>query len=89
MKSFRPQKYAGADQPRVDDPGGHNFEVDFRGTRRSNDTHASTTDPDAHAYRKSPGAGDRLCLHGHLLMENLNKLAVDAKTTRAPALLSG
>ncbi|WP_374943018.1 transposase, partial [Sphingomonas sp.] len=60
MKSFRPKDETGADQPPGDAPGGRNDEIDFRGTRRSNDTHASTTDPDARLYRKSPGAGAKL-----------------------------
>lgn len=82
MKSFRPKAEAGADEPPADGLGGRNGEVDFRGTRRSNDTHASTTDPDARLYRKSPGAGAKLCYMGHVLMENRNGLAVDAETTR-------
>lgn len=81
MKSFRPKAEVKADEP-PDGQGGRNGEVDFRGTRRSNDTHASTTDPDARLYRKSPGAGARLCYMGHVLMENRNGLAVDAETTR-------
>ena len=72
----------GADEPPGDAPGGRNDEIDFRGTKRSNDTHASTTDPDARLYRKSPGAGAKLCYMGHVLMENRNGLAVDAETTR-------
>ena len=47
-----------------------NAEVDFRGERRSNATHASTTDPEARLYRKSPGTGAMLCFMGHTLMEN-------------------
>src|SRR6185503_12624493 len=47
----------------------HNAEVDFRGEKRSNATHASTTDPDARLYRKSPGTGAMLCFMGHTLME--------------------
>jgi hypothetical protein len=82
MKSFRPKDEAGADEPPADSPGGRNDEVDFRGSRRSNDTHASATDPDARLYRKSPGAGAKLCYMGHVLMENRNGLAVDAETTR-------
>ena len=73
---------AGGDEPLADGPGSRNGEVDFRGTRRSNDTHASTTDPDARLYRKSPGTGAKLCYMGHALMENRNGLAVDAETTR-------
>lgn len=82
MKSFRPKDDAGADEPPADGPNGRNVEVDFRGTKRSNDTHASTTDPDARLYRKSPGAGAKLCYMGHVLMENRNGLAVDVETTR-------
>jgi transposase len=82
MKSFRSKAEVGADELPTDDPGGRSGEVDFRGTRRSNDTHASTTNPDARLYRNSPGAGVRLCYMGHVLMENRNGLAVDAETTR-------
>ncbi len=80
MKSFRPKN--GADDLPPDDPGGRNAEVDFRGEKRSNATHASTTDPDALLYRKSPGTGAKLCYMGHVLMENRNGLVVDAETTR-------
>ena len=54
-----------------------NAEVDFRGEKRSNATHASTTDPDARLYKKSPGTGAMLCFIGHALMENRNGLIVD------------
>jgi transposase len=46
-----------------------NAEVDFRGEKRSNATHASTTDPDARLYKKSPGTGAMLCFMGHALMD--------------------
>jgi len=46
MKSFRPKEEADADGPPPDEPGGRNAEVDFRGEKRSNETHASTTDPE-------------------------------------------
>ena len=82
MKSFRPKDEIGSDEPPSDASGGRNGKVDFRGTRRSNDTHASTTNPDARLYRKSPGAGAKLCYMGHVLTENRNGLAVDAETTR-------
>src|SRR5215207_2621601 len=82
MKSFRPKDEGGGDGPPSDGPGGRNAEVDFRGEKRSNATHASTTDPDALLYRKSPGAGAKLCYMGHVLMENRNGLVVDAETTR-------
>jgi len=77
-KSFRPKD--GSDEP----PGlGRNGERDFHGERRTNDTHASTTDPDARLYRKGPGKEARLCFIGHALMENRNGLIVGAVTTRA------
>lgn len=60
-----------------------NAEVDFRGTRRSNATHASTTDPDARLYRKSAGTGAVLCFMGHALMENRSGLVVQGDLTRA------
>ena len=60
-----------------------NAEVDFRGERRSNATHASTTDPEARLYKKSPGAGAMLCFMGHTLMENRSGLIVQADLTRA------
>jgi hypothetical protein len=50
--------------------GGGNPETRFRGEKRSNATHASTTDPDARLYRKGPGMEARLCFLGHALMEN-------------------
>ena len=82
MKSFRPRDEAGGDGPPPGGSGGRNAEVDFRGEKRSNATHASTTDPDALLYRKSPGTGAKLCYMGHVLMENRNGLVVDAETTR-------
>ena len=60
-----------------------NAEVDFRGQKRSNATHASTTDPDARLYKKSPGTGAMLCYMGHTLMENRNGLIIQADLTRA------
>jgi transposase len=60
-----------------------NAEVDFRGEKRSNATHASTTDADARLFRKSQGTGAMLCFMGHTLMENRNGLIVQADLTRA------
>ena len=77
-KSFRPKD--GSGEP----PGpGRNGGRDFHGARRSNHTHASTTDPDARLYRKGPGKEARRCLIGHALMENRNGLIIGALTTRA------
>jgi IS5 family transposase len=79
MKSFR-CKDGSDDAP----PGaGRNAERDFRGEKRSNETHASTTDPDARLYRKSKGQPSRLCFMGHLLIENRHGLIVDVRTTHA------
>lgn len=60
-----------------------NAEVDFRGEKRSNATHVSTTDPEARLYRKSPGTGAMLCFIGHALMENRSGLIVQSDLTRA------
>ena len=60
-----------------------NVEVDFRGERRSNATHASSTDPDARLYKKSPGTGAMLCFIGHALMENRSGLIVQGDLTQA------
>jgi len=64
-------------------PSGRNSEVDWRGQKRSNATHTSTTDPEARLARKSMNTAARLCYSGHLLMENRNALIVDAELTGA------
>ncbi len=71
-----------APMPRPDRQS-RNAEVDFRGEKRSNATHVSTTDPDARLYKKSPGTGAMLCFIGHTLMENRSGLIVQADLTRA------
>ena len=78
MKSFKPKQPPNNDDGR----GGRNAPADFRGQKRSNDTHQSTTDPDARLYRKGPGMEARLCFIGHGLMENRSGLIVDARLTR-------
>ena len=62
---------------------GRNAEVNFHGQKRSNETHASRTDPEARLYRKGPGKEAKLCFMGHALMENRNGLVVDACLTQA------
>lgn len=62
---------------------GRNAERDFRGEKRSNDTHASTTDPDARLFRKGRGKEARLCHMGHIMTENRHGLIVDARLTEA------
>ena len=77
-KSFRPKDGSGSPPD-----AGRNGEQDFHGQQRSNETHASVTDPDARLYRKGRGKQARLCLIGHALMENRNGLIVGALATRA------
>jgi transposase len=81
MKSFKPKGPGGADDG-GDDGGDRNAAVDFKGEKRSNATHASTTDPDAMLYRRGPGMEARLYFIGHGLMENRSGLIVDARLTR-------
>src|SRR4051812_128436 len=81
MKSFKPKDSPNPDEK--DPPQRRNPEVNFRGERRSNETHASTTDPDARLYRKGDGMEAKLCFMGHALMENRNGLIVDACVTQA------
>jgi len=75
QKSFQPKQDRPAPPP--DDPG--NPTVNFRGERRSNETHESKTDPDALLARKSEGKESRLSYSGNLLVENRNGLIVDAE----------
>ena len=78
MKSFRPKD--GSGEPPA---SGRNGERDFHGETRSNDTHASTSDPEARLLRKAAGKEARLCFMGHALMENRNGLVVDACLSQA------
>lgn len=66
MKSVKPKD--GSSGPPVQG-GGRNAEANFHGQKRSNDTHALTTDPDARLYRKGKGKETKLCFIGHGLME--------------------
>ena len=73
LKSFRPQEGQGWRTSLRHHRDG-NEEVDFRGEKRSNQTHASTTDPDARLYRKGSGMEAKLSfIAGHALMENRNR----------------
>lgn len=81
MKSFVP-KDGGTPQSGISS-GGRNAERDFHGEKRKNDTHSSTTDPDAKLFRKGAGKEAKLCHMGHLLTENRNGLIVDARLTAA------
>ena len=85
MKSFRPKDETPEDGQGGTGPGGagRNGERDFRGETRRNDTHASTSDPEARLFRKGDGKEAKLCFMGHLLMENRNGLVVAARLTQA------
>jgi transposase len=86
-KSFQPKDPPAADPAATPDPAaqteGRNAEVDFHGQKRSNVTHASTTDPEARLMRKSNASAANLCFAGHVLMENRNGLLVDMELTVA------
>ena len=78
MKSFRPKD--GSGEPLAP---GRNGERDFHGEKRSNETHASATDPAARLYRKGPGQPAKLAYLGHVLMENRHALVVDTRLSLA------
>ncbi len=81
LKSFRPRDEAPGDRPPPDDPG--NPTVNFRGELRTNQTHASTTDPEARLMRKGAGKEAKLVFAGHALPENRHGLVVDVRVTEA------
>jgi transposase len=80
QKSFKKTVEPAPGSP-SDDPG--NPSVNFRGERRTNATHVSTTDPEARLYKKAAGQEAKLCFLGHVLMENRNGLVVQATVTPA------
>lgn len=75
MKSFRPKD--------EDDDGDGNGWGDFRGTRRSNETHQSRTDPESRLARKGNGREAKLCFSGHALMDNRSGLVLDLRVAEA------
>jgi len=79
LKSFQKVDQAPSRPP--DDPG--NPTVDFHGEKRSNQTHESSTDPDARLARKGGGKEAKLSYSGSVLMENRNGLIVDAEVLQA------
>lgn len=81
LKSITPKKKS--KNKRDDDDNKGNPSVDFRGERRKNDTHESTTDSEARIYTKSKGAAAKLSYMGHVAMENRNGLAMAADVTTA------
>lgn len=93
MKSFKPKDDAdggdtdgsgsGAEGKQPPKATGRNPERDFHGEKRSNATHASTTDPAARLYKKARGQAAKLCHMGDVTMENRNGPVVDATLTHA------
>jgi len=83
MKSFVPKDGGGPPAGRGQGSGGRNAERDFHGEKRRNDTHGSTTDPDARLFRKGAGKEAKLCHMGHLMTENRHGFIVDARLTEA------
>jgi len=80
-KSFVPKE--GGDPGAGGSSGGRNAEKDWKGKPRSNETHASTTDPDARLFRKGQAQAAILAYQGHVLMENRSGLVVGAVVTHA------
>lgn len=80
VKSFRPKD---EDQSPPSQGSGRNPEVDFRGERRSNETHQSITDPEARLAKKGKGKEAKLCFGAHVLMDNREGLVVDVRLTPA------
>lgn len=83
QKSFKPR--AGTPPPPTDSDAG-NPTISFRGQKRTNDTHASTTDPDAQLYKKAKGQEAKLAFLGHVLMENRHGLVVETRLTKATGI---
>lgn len=75
LKSFRPKD--------EDDSGDSNGWGSFQGSQRSNQTHASKTDPEAKLLRKGKGREAKLCFLGHALMENRHGLLMDLRVSEA------
>ena len=85
LKSFHPKD--GGDY--ISDSGEKNPSVDFHGEQRSNDTHQSTTDPEARLAKKGHGKEAKLCFTGHVLMQNRDGLVVDVTLTQATGTANG
>jgi transposase len=81
LKTFRRKGEKPGDRPPPDDRG--NPTVNFRGKKRSNETHESKTDPESKLARKGDGKEAKLCFSGHVLMENRHGLCVDLRIAEA------
>lgn len=82
VKSFRTKE----DEDPAPGVGGRDVEVNFKGEKRSNQTHRSTTDPEAMLARKGDGREAKLSFTGHVLMENRNGLVIETMLTQATGL---
>src|SRR2546427_3686614 len=87
-KSFRPVDSVGKDNDQEPKPPAarwdeNNPTVNYRGEKRTNQTHCSTTDPQAMLARKGPGKEAKLSYHGHLMTENRSGLVVNTQATTA------
>ena len=87
LKSLKPKPNLGGQRKprrgRGGGPGGRNPEVDFHQEKRSNQTHQSTTDPEAQLARKGSNLLAKLCYTGHVLMENRSGLVVDIEVSQS------
>lgn len=81
LKTFLPKETD--DKKDDDDKSDHNRWVDYKGEKRSNETHESKTDPESKLYTKSGGQAAKLQFMGHVTMENRNGLVVDTRLTQA------
>lgn len=79
LKSFQPKD----DDSKNNNKNDRNPDVDFKGQKRSNQTHQSNTDSESQLYKKGPGKESKLAFMGHSLMENRSGLIVDAMVTPA------
>ena len=83
LKSLRPIGKDEGEEPPASGGGGRNRDVDFHGERRGNESHRSSTDPEARLARKGNGKEARLCYAGHSLIENRNGLITQCELTQA------
>jgi len=82
-KSFQRKDGKGQPPDEGSSAGGSNPTVNFHGEERRNDTHRSTTDPEARLFKKSRGSESKLSFMAHVLMENRNGLVVDTRLTKS------
>jgi transposase len=83
QKSFQRKDGKGKPPDEGSNAGSSNPSVNFHGEERRNDTHRSTTDPEARLFKKSRGSESKLSFMAHVLMENRNGLVVDTRLTKS------